>query len=183
VIWWLVYVGLVAVLFVRVQAPDAPSPRPLHPAADEPFALVHWHHRIFYALLVGAPIEAVLRGGASGGRLLGALCFAAGVVAYRVAGRSLGPALSPLVSPRPEATLVTHGPYRWLRHPMYLGQVLIAVGAPLTVGARLVLCLAVPAFVVLTVRAHLEDAALARAFPMDHPQYVDRTKRLLPFLF
>jgi len=183
VTWWVAYVVLLAVLFVRVQPPDAPPPRPLDPAPDEPLALVSWHHRLFYLLLLGAPVEAALLGGAADGRMLGLAAFAAGVGAYRVAGRALGPSLSPLVSPRPEATLVTHGPYRYLRHPMYLGQALIAVGAPLTLGARWILALVVPALAILVVRARREDLALARAFPDQFPRHARQAKRLLPFVY
>jgi isoprenylcysteine carboxyl methyltransferase (ICMT) family protein YpbQ len=183
VTWWVAYVALLAVLFVRVQAPDAAPPPPLRPAPDEPLALVSWHHRLFYALLLGTPVEALVRGGAPDGRLLGVAAFAAGVAAYRVAGNALGASISPLVSPRPGGALVTRGPYRYLRHPMYLGQALIAVGAPLTLGARWMLLLVVPALAILVVRARREDAALARAFPHEFPHHARQAKRLVPFLY
>jgi protein-S-isoprenylcysteine O-methyltransferase Ste14 len=110
------------------------------------------------------------------------LLFAAGVAMYRVAGRALGEALSPLVSPRPGAALVTSGPYRYLRHPMYVGQALIAVGAPLTLGCRWVVWLALPALLVLGLRMVSEEAALARTFP-DYGGWAARAKRLIPFVF
>ncbi len=177
-IWWLAYLLLLLVLFVRVQTGGRVR-IPVHPAPGEPLRLISAHHAVFYAILLGTPVEAVALGGAARGRLVGAVLFAAGVALYRVAGRALGPALSPLVTPRPGAALVTGGPYRWLRHPMYVGQACIAVGAPLTLGSRWVLCLALPALVILAVRAGLEDAALARAFPT-HPRA--RGGRLFPFV-
>jgi protein-S-isoprenylcysteine O-methyltransferase Ste14 len=144
--------------------------------------LVRVHHALVYAVLGGAPIEAGLAGEHAAGRGVGAVLFALGVAGYRLAARALGAALSPLIAPRPGASLVTDGPYRWLRHPMYLAQVLIAVGAPLTLGCRWVLAPAAAAVAVLVARASVEEAALARAFP-EYRHYAARTKRLLPFVY
>src|SRR5262249_22779787 len=135
-IWWAAYLVLLAALVVRVVPPGTTGRPPLRPGPDEPLRLVTAHHALFYAILVGAPLEGLVLGGAASGRRLGVLLFAAGVALYRVAGRALGAALSPLVSPRPGAVLVTSGPYRYLRHPMYIGQALMALGAPLTLGCR-----------------------------------------------
>ena len=181
-IWWIGYGVLLLALFVRLQAPDGATRAPLHAGPDEPLGLVRAHHAVFYAILLGTPVEALVLGGAGRGRVLGLLGFALGVALYRIAGRTLGAALSPLVAPRPGAPLVTGGPYRWLRHPMYLGQGLIAVGAPLTLGARWVVWLVLPALAILVVRARREDAALARTFP-EHARWAAHAKRLVPFVF
>ena len=182
-IWWAAYLLLLAVLFVRVQSDEAAAARPpLRPEPGEPLRLIGTHHALFYAILFGAPLEATLRGGAAGGRVAGLALFASGVALYRVAGRALGDSLSPLVSARLGGTLVTDGPYRHLQHPMYLGQAAIAVGAPLTLGCRWVLWLAIPAVALLVVRAFLEDAALARTYP-EHARWAAKTKRVVPFVF
>jgi protein-S-isoprenylcysteine O-methyltransferase Ste14 len=180
--WGVVYAALLGALFVRVRTADTPLPEPVAPAPHEPVWLVRVHHALVYAVLGGAPLEAGLVGEHAAGRGAGAVLFALGVAGYRLAGRALGAALSPLIAPRPGAHLVTRGPYRWLRHPMYLAQALIAVGAPLTLGCRWILAPAAAALAVLVVRASVEDAALARAFP-EHRRYAARTKRFLPFLY
>jgi protein-S-isoprenylcysteine O-methyltransferase Ste14 len=179
--WGAAYTVLLLALFVRFGPPPN-AHRPLHPAPDEPLRLVAAHHMLFYVLLLAAPVEAILVGGAQSGRAIGLALFALGVFGYRRAGAALGDALSPLVSPRPDASLVTEGPYRWLRHPMYISQALIAIGAPLTLGCRWVTWLAVPAVAVLGIRIWLEDAALARRFP-EYPRYAATAKRILPFLY
>jgi protein-S-isoprenylcysteine O-methyltransferase Ste14 len=179
--WGLAYTVLLLALFVRFGPPQS-AHRPVRPEPGEPLRLVGLHHMLFYVLLLAAPLEAVVVGGASDGRTVGLALFALGVLGYRRAGAALGDALSPLVSPRPDATLVTGGPYRLLRHPMYLSQALIAVGAPLTLGCRWVTWLAVPAIVVLVVRMRLEDAALARRFPQ-HAEYAASAKRIVPFVY
>ncbi|MCW5891945.1 MAG: isoprenylcysteine carboxylmethyltransferase family protein [bacterium] len=182
-IWGVAYAVLLVVLFVRVQTSPAAVPRtPILPAADDPLGLIRLHHRLFAVILAGAPVEALIHTGPARGRLVGLAAFTAGVALYRLGGRALGEALSPLTEPRPGVPLVTGGPYRWLRHPMYVGQGLIAIGAPLTLGSRWVVWLAVPAVVVLARRIVLEERALARIYP-EYSRYAAQAKRLLPFVF
>ncbi len=182
-IWWVCYLVLLVLLFVRVQSDEVVGGRPpARPEPGEPLRLIGLHHALFYAILLGAPVEAAVRGGMTDGRPLGVLLFAGGVGLYRAAGRALGDSLSPLVSARLGGSLVTDGPYRRLRHPMYVGQAAIAVGAPLTLGCRWVLWLAIPAVAILVIRAFLEDAALARTYP-EHARWAAKTKRVVPFVF
>ena len=181
--WAAVYVVLVLALFVRFQGPNAPVRATPAPAADEPLRLVSLHHALFYALLlVACPLEALLRDGASEGRALGALAFATGVACYRWGAMTLGESLSPLVAPHPAGRLVTSGPYRVVRHPMYLGQILIAFGAPATLGCRYAFAVSFAAAIVLFVRVGMEEDALARAYAEYH-SYRARSKRFLPFVF
>ena len=134
------------------------------------------------ASLLVCPLEALVLGGASGGRAFGALGFAAGVACYRWGAMTLGDALSPLVAPHPAGRLVTAGPYRVVRHPMYLGQLLIAFGAPATLGCRFEFAVSFAAAVVLFVRVGMEENALARAYA-EYASYRARSKRFLPFVF
>ena len=182
--WAAVYVVLVLALFVRFQDPNAPvRARPVVPADDEPLRLVSLHHVLFYVLLLLAcPVEALLVGGVAEGRSVGALAFASGVAFYRWGAMTLGASLSPLVTPHPGGRLVTGGPYRLVRHPMYLGQLLIALGAPATLGCRFAYAVSFAAAIVLFVRVGMEENALARAYA-EYPSYRARSKRFLPFVF
>jgi len=180
--WGIAYAVLLAALVVRVRTEDAPPPEPVHPLPGEPLWITRLHHGLFALLIVWAPVERLVLGGAAGGRGVGLFLFAGGVLLYRLAGRTLGPALSPFIEPRDDAPLVTHGLYGHLRHPIYLSQAMIAVGAPLTLGCRWVLPLTVGAIVILAVRIVREEQALARTFP-DYARYAATTKRLLPFVY
>lgn len=81
----------------------------------------------------------------------------------------------------PEARgLVTQGPYRWVRHPVYLGELISGLGILLTRPHPLVV-LTYVLFVGLQYwRTLFEDEALARAFPSEYPRFKARSGRLLP---
>ena len=180
--WGVVYALAVAALVVRFRSSDALPPEPPRPLDGDPLWLTRLHHGLLIAVLVGAPLERLFVPGVAQGRALGAALLWSGVLLYRLAGRDLGDALSPYTEPREGVGLVTHGLYRHLRHPMYVSQALIAVGAPLTLGSRRVLTVAVSTLLVLLVRVVCEEEALARTFP-EYARYAARTKRILPFLY
>jgi protein-S-isoprenylcysteine O-methyltransferase Ste14 len=82
----------------------------------------------------------------------------------------------------PEARgLVRRGPYRVVRHPVYLGEIVALIG--LTIGAPKVWNVTVLAvfLVAQIVRARFEERALTAAFP-EYAQYADQTGRLVPRL-
>jgi protein-S-isoprenylcysteine O-methyltransferase Ste14 len=181
--WALAYAALVLALFVRVRAPGTPLPSPPVPTPGEPLRVVTLHHALFYVLLLLAcPLEAAIVGGEPAGRAVGLVAFASGVACYRAGVASLGTALSPLVTPHPAGHLVTTGAYGLVRHPMYLGQLLIAAGAPATLGCRWAFALSFAAAIVLFVRIGLEENALATAYG-EYRSYRERSKRLVPFVF
>jgi len=87
---------------------------------------------------------------------------------------------------RPElrrgARLITGGPYRRIRHPMY-ASVLLGVGALVVADARpwrIVLLVAL--LVVLMLKAAREEEYLRAAFP-EYAAYASRTWRLVPFVY
>jgi protein-S-isoprenylcysteine O-methyltransferase Ste14 len=84
----------------------------------------------------------------------------------------------------PEARrLVTGGPYSLSRHPVYLGEIVAAIGINLaTAGWPGVL--AVAYFITCELlRIRWEERVLARAFPNDYPAYARRVARYLPHPF
>ncbi len=78
--------------------------------------------------------------------------------------------------------LLSRGPYRLVRHPLYAGLLLAMVGSVLAQSLLWVLPLAVygPLFLL---SARREERRLREQFPESYPAYVARTKMLVPFLF
>jgi protein-S-isoprenylcysteine O-methyltransferase Ste14 len=82
----------------------------------------------------------------------------------------------------PEARgLVTRGPYRLVRHPVYLGEIAALVGLAVSSSQVWTVVIVVPFAIAQWVRMGLEERALSEAFP-EYRQYASRTGRLLPGL-
>jgi protein-S-isoprenylcysteine O-methyltransferase Ste14 len=78
--------------------------------------------------------------------------------------------------------LITTGPYRWVRHPMY--DVIFAAMMTLSLVSAnwLMIGPALAAIAVIYSRIGNEEAMLVEAFPHAYPAYVKRTGKLLPKL-
>jgi protein-S-isoprenylcysteine O-methyltransferase Ste14 len=81
-----------------------------------------------------------------------------------------------------EPDLVTSGPYRWVRHPIYSGLILAVTGIALAVSLWGLIAVALLAgfFVYSATR---EEAYLTELFPDSYPVYRRSTKMLIPFIF
>jgi protein-S-isoprenylcysteine O-methyltransferase Ste14 len=78
--------------------------------------------------------------------------------------------------------LVTRGPYRWLRHPIYSAALYIVwagIAAHPSGGSILVALLA---SVLLGVRMYGEESLLREMYP-EYAEYARHTSRVLPFIF
>jgi protein-S-isoprenylcysteine O-methyltransferase Ste14 len=115
--------------------------------------------------------------------LSGCLCALAGATLVVKSRAELGAAWS-LVPDADQGTgLVTTGPYRLVRHPIYLGLSLLATGQALAFGAwpalLIVLAGVIPTF---AWRARAEDKLLSRTFGERYAVYRQRTRMIIPFL-
>lgn len=129
-------------------------------------------------------LEAALRGGAVQIHLEYLPLLAWGYLQYKLVGRYRlargggGPGLSV-----PPERLVTTGPYRWTRNPMYLGHLIFMLGLALTLAswpAAALLGFHVPWF---NDRAKEDEAQLRRGFGEQYELYAQRVKRWIPFVF
>jgi protein-S-isoprenylcysteine O-methyltransferase Ste14 len=95
---------------------------------------------------------------------------------------NLGKNLTDTVVTRREHTLVTTGPYRWVRHPFYVAAALSMLGNALAAANWFLLIGGAVVFMLLAMRVRIEEAHLLARFGGTYQQYVDRTGRFLPRL-
>jgi protein-S-isoprenylcysteine O-methyltransferase Ste14 len=80
-------------------------------------------------------------------------------------------------------TIVSTGPYAYVRHPMYAGALFLILGIPLLLGSWYGLALAVVMIVGFSFRAVLEERTLSAQFP-DYADYAARVRyRFVPLVW
>ena len=94
--------------------------------------------------------------------------------------RSLGRNLTDTVVTRREASLVTHGPYRWVRHPFYVSMLLGVIAISLVAANWFLAITGVGVFALLAVRASTEERNLVARFGADYEAYARQTGRFVP---
>ena len=94
--------------------------------------------------------------------------------------RSLGHNLTDTVVTRRDATLVTQGPYRWVRHPFYLAFATAVIANTLVTANGFLAVTGTAAFLVMVGRTSIEEKNLIKRFGRDYVDYKRRTGRFLP---
>ncbi len=97
--------------------------------------------------------------------------------------RTLGKNLTDTVVTRAEHTLVTRGPYRWVRHPCYLATALAVVANSLVTANWFLALTGGIVFGLLVLRTRIEEEKLIERFGEDYKEYMKRTGRFLPRRF
>ena len=112
---------------------------------------------------------------------VGAVVFAAGIALAVWARVHLGRNWGMPMTEKAEPELVTSGPYRFVRHPIYSGLLVAVLGTAL--GSNLI------GLVVVAILgayfyycASVEEKNLAATFPTAYPLYRSATKMLIPFV-
>ena len=112
----------------------------------------------------------------------GIILIFAGLLLTTVSVVALGPSMTVLPRPSPRGGLVEAGPYRVIRHPVYAGLVILAVGAGLARASVIGLGIAVVLAVFLDLKARREESLLAAKFP-GYVEYRARTARFIPGIY
>ena len=94
--------------------------------------------------------------------------------------RSLGPNLTDTVVTRVSHTLVTRGPYRWVRHPFYDCMALFVVSIALMMANWFVVLSGGIMFTLLAIRSGTEEDKLLERFGEPYRAYRAATGRFLP---
>ena len=112
----------------------------------------------------------------------GVILCAAGMAFLVWARRHLGRNWSQTVSIKKGHELVTSGPYRYVRHPMYTGGLVACIGSAIVGGGPWIFLLIILGGLFLW-RVGAEDKLMTQLFPNEYPNYKKRTKALIPFVW
>ena len=113
---------------------------------------------------------------------LGVGLGAAGLILLVWVHHTLGRRWSTNLQLREEHTLVTGGPYRWARHPMYTALFSFFAGLVLVSASWLVALLVVVAILVLYARIGEEETMMIEQYGDEYRAYMQQTGRFLPRL-
>jgi len=98
-------------------------------------------------------------------------------------GLALGRQYSAEVTLQKDHHLITKGPYRFIRHPRYLGLLLISFGFSLIFHSWLGLIFTAFAKILVLTRIHDEEGLLQDHFGSQWEDYCRKTWRIMPFIF
>jgi protein-S-isoprenylcysteine O-methyltransferase Ste14 len=115
-------------------------------------------------------------------RIAGAALVAVGMLWTWWVMRTLGDNLTDTVVTRARATLVTAGPYRWVRNPLYTGLLVLGPALALAADRWIFGAACLTVFALLAVRTAKEEANLIARFGDEYRAYMARTGRFLPRL-
>lgn len=96
---------------------------------------------------------------------------------------SIGTGITPVSATRKEHKLVTSGPYRWVRHPLYTVGSSMFISFGMMADNWFIALLGILTFILMAIRTPKEEANLIEKFGDEYREYMKRTGRYLPKLF
>lgn len=112
----------------------------------------------------------------------GLVLSTAGALLIVVGMLQLGSDLTPFPRPQDNMTLVQNGAYGIIRHPLYGGLVIGAVGWSLLIASVMSLVYTLVLFVFFDIKSRREEGWLSEKFP-EYAAYQKRVKKLIPFVY
>lgn len=117
-----------------------------------------------------------------GTAVLAEVLVVAGLIIAVWARVVLGRNWSARVTLKEDHELIQHGPYRFVRHPIYSGLLLMILGTALLSGHNGGFVAVVICFLGFRIKLRQEEDLLTKKLP-GYSEYMARTKALIPFLF
>lgn len=116
-------------------------------------------------------------------RFLGFFLLIPGFIFMQIAEKYLGKQFSIEVTLQNEHALIHDGPYKYLRHPRYLGILTFFAGISVIFRSLLALMLVIGLGLVLIWRIQAEEALMKQEFGEVWDDYREKSWRIIPFIY
>lgn len=112
-------------------------------------------------------------------RAMADIFFWLGIALIVLAAGFLGRSLTATPVPLGRAELRTNGPYRWARHPIYSGAILVVIALSVRSGSAITVAIGAATLAFFVVKSMWEERRLIERFP-GYSDYAARTGRFFP---
>jgi len=113
---------------------------------------------------------------------LGYVIFILGAVIALIAAINLGKNLTPLPRPKENAELIQGGLYRFVRHPIYFGVIVLSIGWGLIQQSTLVWMYVLIIAIFFDIKSRKEEQWLVERFSA-YVDYQGRVRKLIPWVY
>jgi protein-S-isoprenylcysteine O-methyltransferase Ste14 len=114
--------------------------------------------------------------------VLGTTLIIMGAVVIFQGIRGLRESVTPMPKPKPDGALVVDGIYAYVRHPIYLGVILVAFGWSVAMDSVYALVVAVIYVVFFDLKSRREEAWLRQQYP-EYAVYAAHTRKFVPYVY
>lgn len=115
---------------------------------------------------------------------LGVLSITLGVLLRILAINKLKEYFTMEIDADEKQEIINNGIYKYIRHPSYLGILLIFIGFPLVAGSLLIVLIVLIATTTrLIYRMNIEEKLLLEKTQSRYAEYIKKTNKLLPFIY
>jgi len=115
--------------------------------------------------------------------IVGLALIVLGLILTFVAASTLRRFYSPSLRVRRDHQLITHGVYRFVRHPFYTGVGLSTIGVLVVAGSLYGLLILLALIPLLVNRIRIEEQMMTAQFGETYRAYARGTKKLIPFIY
>ena len=108
--------------------------------------------------------------------------FILGAVIALIAAVNLGKNLTPLPRPKENAELIQNGLYRFVRHPIYFGVIVLSIGWGLIQQSTLIWLYVIVIAIFFDIKSRKEERWLVERFST-YADYQGRVRKLIPWIY
>jgi protein-S-isoprenylcysteine O-methyltransferase Ste14 len=184
--WAMLVSGVIWGAFLVYWSAQARAPTPTVKAETRRSSLKHVAWRELGLLLLFLPVPSLNRVVLPNGQLhpfVGLGVQLLGAWFYLYAKRYLGRQWSGSISIKTDHQLITSGPYRRIRHPMYTGMITMALGTAIVSTRLHALLGAVLVAVSYVIKIGIEEVWLSAHFGAAHEEWRRHSWKLLPPIY